>query len=129
MGADAVPEPAAVVDAFLAAYNAGDLDAVGELLHDDVRVVHYGTPFDITGRDAVIESFARSRDVTWSQRAFLPRRRTTAQDDRVVLEHAWAGTAAVDVPDRAKAGEVVHIELCSVFTIRDGRIAAYDEWG
>ena len=126
---DGEREPAAVVDAFIDAYNAQDLEALGRLLDDSVRLVHYGRDIDIDGHRDVLAMFERSARGAFPDRRFASRRRRLVDGAHVALEHVWEATATIDVPHMARAGEAVRMELCTVFTVRAGRIVAYDEYG
>jgi hypothetical protein len=123
------PEPVTVVEEFLSAYNAQDFDRCAELLADEVRVVHYNRPVDVSGRDAVLGSFRASTQGAFPDRRFLPARRRIVAGADVVVEHAWVATAAMDVPGFGGKGEEVRIELATIFTVRDGRIVLYAEYG
>lgn len=107
--------PADVVAAFLAAYNARDIDACAELFADDVHLVHHGRDVDVAGRDAVIEMFRGSVE-SRPERRFTPPTRITSNGDAVIVEHAWDG------------GDV-QMELVTIFTVDDGRITLYTEYG
>lgn len=120
---------AAVVDAFVEAYNAKDLAALERLLDAGVELVHYGRDISASGRDGVLALFRRSAEGAFPDRRFGERRRLLADGEQVVVEHVWEATATADVPGMAQAGEAVRMDLCTVFTVRDGRIHAYDEYG
>ncbi len=122
-------EAPVVVQRFLAAYNAKDLTTVAGLLHEDVHVVHYGTDFDVRGRDAVVERFAQNASGAFAERRFCPPRRRLLAGEHVIVEHVWEATASTDVPGRAAAGERVTMELCTIFLVQDGVIVEYAEYG
>jgi uncharacterized protein (TIGR02246 family) len=125
----AAQDPRTIVEQFLAAYNASDLDTVAALFAASVHVVHYGTDFDVHGRDAVMERFHQSATGPFADRRFTPPTRVLADGDDVVIEHAWVATAAADVPGRAVAGQELRTELCTIFTVRGGVIIEYAEYG
>ena len=122
-------EPAAVVDALIEAYNGKDFEALSRLLGDSVRLVHYGRNIGVTGRAEVLAMFERSAEGAFPDRRFHSRRRRIVDGDHVVIEQVWEAKATIDVPDMARAGEAVRMDLCTVFTVRDGRVVAYDEYG
>jgi limonene-1,2-epoxide hydrolase len=122
-------EPAAVVDAFIEAYNARDFEALSRLLGESIRLVHYGRNIDVTGRAEVRAMFERSAEGAFPDRRFHSRRRRIVDGDHVVIEQVWEATASIDVPNMAHAGEAVRMDLCTIFTVRDSRIVAYDEYG
>jgi limonene-1,2-epoxide hydrolase len=122
-------EPAAVVDAFIEAYNAKEFEALSRLLGKSVRLVHYGRDIDMTGRAEVLGMFERSAQGAFPDRRFHSRRRRIIDGEHVAIEQVWEATATIDVPNMARAGEAVRMDLCTVFTVSDGRIVAYDEYG
>jgi limonene-1,2-epoxide hydrolase len=122
-------EPAAVVDALIEAYNGKDFEALSRLLGDSVRLVHYGRNIDVTGRAEVLAMFERSAEGAFPDRRFHSRRRRIVDGEHVVIEQVWEANATMDVPNMANAGDAVRMDLCTVFTVRDGRIVAYDEYG
>jgi predicted ester cyclase len=126
---DGGQEAAAVVDAFIEAYNAKNLEALSSLFAEAVRLVHYGRDIDLTGRADVLGMFERSAHGAFPDRRFHSRRRRTVEGEHVVIEQVWEATATTDVPNMARAGEAVRMDLCTVFTVSDGRIVAYDEYG
>ena len=120
--------PTPVVDAFLQAYNSFDLVKLEDLMDPRIRLVHYGRGIEADGRDAVLALFAGSAEGPFPGRRFLPARARLVDGDRVAVD-VWEATAQADVPGMARAGETVEMELCTIFTVRDGRIVAYDEYG
>jgi steroid delta-isomerase-like uncharacterized protein len=123
----AVPEK--VARAFLAAYNAIDLDAIASLIAPEIVLVPYGRGVDLRGSERVLAGLTASATGAFADRRFGPPRRVTAARSRVAVEHTWTATAAADVANFAAAGETVEMELCTVFTIADGRITEYIEYG
>lgn len=123
------PGTDATVDRFLAAYNAKDLATIADLLHDDVSMVHFGRGVEAHGPDEVIARLAQSATGTFPDRRFSPARRRHVAGCHVIVEHDWEATATTDAPGFAAAGERVTLELCTIFTLRDGRIAEYTEYG
>ena len=118
-----------VVDAFIEAYNAKDFEALSRFLGESVHLVHYGRDIDITGRGEVMAMFERSAEGAFPDRRFHSRRRRIVDGDHVVIEQVWEARATMDVPSMASAGDAVRMDLCTVFTVRDGQIVAYDEYG
>ena len=62
-------------------------------------------------------------------RRFHSIRRQFAVGNRVVTEQTWEATAAVDLPGFAEKDERFALELCCVWTIEDGKIVEYDDYG
>ncbi len=123
------PGAGATVDRFLAAYNAKDLATIADLLREDVSMVHFGRGVEAHGRDEVLARLAQSATGTFPDRRFGPARRRHVAGSHVIVEHDWEATATTDAPGFAAAGERVTLELCTIFTLRDGLIAEYTEYG
>jgi ketosteroid isomerase-like protein len=121
-----------VARAFLAAYNAIDLEALADLFAADVELVHLNRPIARKGRGDVLDMFRASADPDGplQSRRFNPPERLIVAGDVVAVEHVWEADAKEDVPSLgAKAGERARLELVSILTVADGKIARYDEYG
>jgi ketosteroid isomerase-like protein len=118
-----------VVDTFLTAYNGKDLERIAALLADGIHMVHYGRDIDIQGAEGVLALLARSAEGAFPDRSFHSPRRRLVDGQHVIVEHAWSATAEVDVPGYANAGEKAAMDLCTIFTVKDGRIVEYVEYG
>jgi ketosteroid isomerase-like protein len=122
-------ERLAVVEAYIDAYNAKDLDRVAEVLSPDLRMRHHNRGFDLKGRDALLEGMRQFEGITPDRRYHSARRRLVCAE-QVVVEHTWEATFLADVEGfGAAAGDAVAIDLCSIFTVRDGLIVEYDDYG
>jgi ketosteroid isomerase-like protein len=120
---DATPEQA-LVERYLAAYNAFDIEGMLAQLAPDVRFENWAGG-EMTVSSAGIEEFrvlaeqARGMFSTREQRIAA----STARGDGLLVAIAWSGTLAVDVPDGPKAGTELALRGESEFGFRDGLIA------
>lgn len=121
-------DPLVVVDQFVDAYSSRSVDKLLALCVDDVYVEHHNRDLAFRGRDALGE-FVRGEAAAFPDGHFEDRRASYVDGDHVLVEHTWVGTAAVDVPDTASAGEVVKVELCTRYTVRDGLVAEFHDYG
>jgi steroid delta-isomerase-like uncharacterized protein len=119
---------AAVFDAFVEAYNAKDFDRLGELIADDVVVVHHNRGVEAKGKPELLGLF-EAYGAAFPDRRFGNEQRRVADGDTVVVQQTWGGTAAADVPGWAEAGGTVSLDLCTVFTVRQGRLVEYHDYG
>jgi ketosteroid isomerase-like protein len=105
-----------VLRAFFAAWNAGDTDAIRELLHPSV-IMHapsgWPEPGPEVGRDAVMRQFQRLRDA-WDADLVEPIGDFVDAGDLALVRFIWH--TAGQVPD-------TDMEFTQVATVRDGRIA------
>jgi hypothetical protein len=47
----------------------------------------------------------------------------------VYREQMWGGTLTADIPGFGTAGESISVRLSTVFTVRDGKIVEYYDYG
>jgi steroid delta-isomerase-like uncharacterized protein len=118
----------AVAEGFISAYNANDLDALGELFSPDLKTRHHNRGVDLSGKEAMLEILRQFEGIA-PDKHFHSIRRKFVAGENVVIEHTWEATFEADVPGFAAKGETVTLELCSVYTIRDGLIVEYDDYG
>ncbi|GAB3392506.1 nuclear transport factor 2 family protein [Amycolatopsis echigonensis] len=121
-------DPVKVAERFVEAYNSGDRDALLALCAEDIHVEHHNRGVDLNDRDAfgdIIKGF----EAAFPDKHFENRRALHSDGDTVVVEHTWVGTAQADVPGFATAGEVARIDLCSRYTVRDGLVVEYHDYG
>lgn len=122
-------EGAAVVEAYLDAYNRQEIERIEALLAPDLRMRHHNRGFDLRGAEALLDGLMQFEGIA-PDRRYHSRRRLLVCDEQVVVEHCWEATFLVDAEAfEVKAGETVALDVCSVFTVRDGLIAEYDDYG
>ena len=118
-------ENVGVVRAAYAAFQRGDIPGLIEMLTDDIDWWTPGTPEEIpyagrlSGRAAVggfFERLAASEEI-----AHFEPREFIAQGDKVVVTGNYRGRTRA-------AGREYDLDWLHVFTVRDGRIAAFREY-
>jgi steroid delta-isomerase-like uncharacterized protein len=120
--------PVSVVEQFSAAYNDGDVEGLLALCSDDVTVIHHNRDIEVHGKEALgglFGSFAQA----FPDKRFLEPTSIVAEGENVVVEHTWTGTVEADVPGFAAAGEVAKMDLSTRYTVRDGLIVEYHDFG
>lgn len=121
-------DPITVVERFVEAYNSGDREKLLQLCAEDIRVTHHNRGVDLKGRDAFGE-ILKSFEGAFPDKHFENRRAQHVDGNNVLVEHTWVGTAQTDVPGFAQAGEVVRIDICTRYTVRDGLVVEYHDYG
>jgi ketosteroid isomerase-like protein len=109
-----------LVKATFGAWNAGDMEAVGELYDADVFMRmpdDWPEPGPYVGRDAVMRQWEQQRD-TWDADALVPIGKFIDAADRVVVRFIWRG---------AGYGPGADLELTNVFMVRKGKVV-YQEF-
>lgn len=129
MPAWAQDKPQAVVEAYLAAWNAHDSAKAADHFAD--KVVYYdasvGKP--VEGKDAaksgVIDNFLNAvPDAVWKMKGA-----PVVQDDRVSFEWEFSGTNTGDWADGTKAtGKKFSFTGASMFSVKDGKIATQSDY-
>ena len=108
-----------VIRAGFEAWNAGDMDAYGELLDPDViiRVPEgWPEPGPFVGREAVLREFKQARDA-WAVDAADMISDFVDFGDRVVTRFIWRGKGS---------GPEASIELSCLYTVRNGKHMAFE---
>ena len=116
------------VEKFLTAYNAGDNEGVLACCHDDVLIIHHNRGVRIEGKQAFRETLNIFKNLI-PDKKFGDRRALFTDGNNVIVEHTWGGTATTDIPDFAKQGETLSLELTTRYTVDDGLIAEYHDYG
>ena len=118
------PAELALIERYVAAYNAFDVDGMLATLAPDVRFENWSggqLTASSDGRDAfrVLAEQAKTMFAAREQRvtALAPR------GDALVAAIAWRGELAVDVPGGPAAGTQLSLRGESEFVVRDGRLA------
>lgn len=118
----------AVVDDWVEAYNGKEFGRLEELTAEGVYVLHHNRGAEANNRKELFGLF-EAFGAAFPDRRFSDRRSVNLDGDVVIVQHTWGGTAAVDVPGFAAAGEKVSLELCTVVTVKDGQIVEYHDYG
>ncbi|MGD1887600.1 MAG: nuclear transport factor 2 family protein [Cohaesibacteraceae bacterium] len=112
------------VEAYIAAYNAMDVDGMVAMLTDDVVFKNYSGS-DLTAEangKAAFEELARIGVGVFRERKQTVVKAVT-KEDTTVATIRYKAVVAVDLPNGWKAGEVLDFQGSSEFQLRDGKIA------
>lgn len=122
-------DAAAIANAYVDAYNAGDDAALLALCAENIEVVHHNRGVEVTGREnfgALLAAFKGA----FPDKRFVDRRAEHSDGDTAVIAHTWTGTATGPVPGFAEnAGDVAKLDLCTLYTVSGGLIVAYHDYG
>jgi hypothetical protein len=114
-----------VIRAYLDAYNTFDVDAMMACVTDDVRFEHHtgGVCQVATQGRAELEALARQSVPLFASRRQVPMG-VRLEGDEVIVDIAFHGEIAEDIPDGPGAGTVIEMTGQSSFLIgANGRIA------
>ncbi|MBN1358960.1 MAG: nuclear transport factor 2 family protein [Sedimentisphaerales bacterium] len=116
-------EKRALIEQYLAAYNAFNLEAMLALIHDDIAFENVSAG-QVNAAARGLEEFRRLAE---QARTFFGSRRQTmtkfeADGDAAYIEVTFEGVPALDLPNGMKAGQTVHLNGRSEFAFRDGKI-------
>jgi ketosteroid isomerase-like protein len=104
-----------IVRAVFAAWNAGDMDAVRDLLNPDVVVrgpEGWPEPGPFVGREAVMREWEQLRE-TWDADALVPISDFLDGADHVVVRFIWRG---------AGYGPEANLEMTTIYTVRQRKV-------
>lgn len=120
--------PQAIVEAYVAAWNAHDSAKAAEYFADNVVYFDASLGKPAEGKAAakdVVDGFLKAvPDTTWKMKGA-----PVVQDGRVSFEWEFAGTNSGDWADGSKAtGKKFAIPGASVFSVKDGKIATQSDY-
>ncbi|MFT4561552.1 MAG: hypothetical protein ACI9BW_001293 [Gammaproteobacteria bacterium] len=118
-----------IVEASIVAYNAKDFDRYRGFLASEFYFCHYNRGFDHTDPDEFIATLKLFADQLMPDRQIGPAIRLLETDNTVVRVHRWGGTATADIPGMGQAGDVLGLDLCTLYVFRDDKIAEYHDYG
>jgi uncharacterized protein len=114
----------AVLESYLAALTAGDIDAIADSFTEDATwTLHGRLPLAGTraGRTAIIDFLVGAGALYRPGTQTFTFGDITSENDRAVLEWNVRGTAAA-------TGKPYDNDYCGIFIVRDGRIAEVREY-
>lgn len=119
--------PLDVANRYLDAYNAFDLDTLFSFLDENVYLIHHNRGFVTEGKAATSDLYRGTPDLIPDRQ--LGERSIAAVDgNRVVVQHVLTGTPKVDLPF-GPAGEAFKIDIVTVFTVENGKVVKYEDYG
>jgi len=120
--------PIDVANRWIAAYNAKDFDALHGMMAPDMHIEHHNRGVVLEGAEAMLTVMRQFGEIA-PDRRFHSVRRQFAAGDTVVTELTWEATPTVDIEGFARKGEKIRLELACVWTVRDGRVVDYHDYG
>jgi len=117
-------EKRALIDRYISAYNAFDVEGMMATLHPDIAFKNVsGGEVNATATGA--EAFRQMAEQATT--LFASRQQTItafeADENRAHIDIAYEGVLAVDLPNGMKAGDVLKLEGRSEFAFLDGKIS------
>ena len=116
------------VDAYVAAYNARDVEGMLAHLHAEIRFTNHSkdaVTLETEGLEAFRQAAEQACEV-FSARHMTPLGYHFGIDTTSVLVD-FSGVLALDLPDGPKAGETLKLRGESIFTFRDEQIVAIED--
>lgn len=118
----------AIAEAYIQAYNDFNIDGLGELMDDNIELVHHNRGFQTSGREATLELYRGTPEVL-PDRQLTNRKGITIDGNLAIVRHALTGTPKVDLPF-GSAGESIDFAITTVLTISDeGKVVRYEDYG
>lgn len=117
-----------VAEEFVDAYNRFDMNALEELLDENVQLIHHNRGFATNGREETMALYRGTPDLI-PDRKFGSREGFTVDGNVALIRHKLTGTPASDTP-YGPAGEPLNFAITSVITVSDGgRVVKYEDYG
>lgn len=116
-------EKKALIQTYLDAYNAFDVDAMMEVLHDDVtfeNIAGDAVTARADGRDEFRALAEKSAEMFAEREQVI--QEIEIDGDGAVAQIRFTGTLAVDLPNGMAAGDAMELEGRSEFAFADGKI-------
>lgn len=113
----------AIIERYIYAYNAFDIDAMVSLLHHAVQfrnIANGQVTFQANGLDEFRALALQGKMIFSSRKQTIMKYRE--KDNSATIDVAYAGVLAIDLPEGMKAGETLSLVGQSEFTFRDGKI-------
>lgn len=114
----------AVVDA----WNRLDIDALRELVDENIVVVHQNRGVAAKGRDLMLETVQQMSQV-FPDRFIGETTRWATTGNSIMRETTWQGTATADVPGFGNAGEFCKLDVLSIMSFENGRLTEWCDYG
>lgn len=113
-----------LINAYIAAYNAFDVDGMLKLLSPDVRFENWSGE-RLTAQASGIDEFRQLAEQARTMFSQREQRVTAVRESAgtVIVSIAYRGRLAVDVPDGPRAGTELALAGESEFTFADGLVA------
>ncbi|MBN8714480.1 MAG: nuclear transport factor 2 family protein [Xanthomonadales bacterium] len=118
------PDNQELIDRYLLAYNSFDIDGMLALLSPDIRFENYsgGQLTDTANGIAEFRGLAEKSKSLFSEREQHITKLTLGQDSAVV-DIAYRGQLAADIPGGPSAGTVLDLQGQSEFSFKGGQIS------
>jgi len=118
-----------LIDHYLAAYNAFDIDAMMATIHSDIQFQNVSGG-EVTATASGAEEFRRLAEQ--SKKLFSSRHQTIAafasDGEKAVIDVTYEAVLASDLPNGLKAGETLRLNGRSEFVFRDGKIRELSDY-
>jgi steroid delta-isomerase-like uncharacterized protein len=121
-------DPISVANRWIAAYNAKDFGTLRSMMTKDIHVEHHNRGVSLDGADALLTIMTQFEGLLPDRRFHSVRRQFVA-GDVVVTELTWEAMPTVDIEGFAKKGENIKLDLACLWTVRNGQIADYHDYG
>jgi hypothetical protein len=120
---------AATAEAYVAAYNAKDYEAMSGFMRPDLTFSHFNRGFTLT-RDQLIDTIKTFAEQYLPDRELGAAIRMHAVGNVVYREQVWTGSLIADLDGFGAEGDRIDTQLCTVMVFDEaGAIAEYYDYG
>ncbi len=119
----------ALAEAYIAAYNSGDLESIGAALADDVEITHHNRGAHAKGKEEAMTMFAGAGQVM-PDKHFEGRVSLQATGpDSAVVRHTFVANPSIDLPGFGPANQEIRLDLATFLRFADGLLVEYNDYG
>ncbi|MCE0761986.1 nuclear transport factor 2 family protein [Pseudonocardia kujensis] len=119
----------ALAEAYIEAYNSGDLDRIAATLAEDVEITHHNRGAHAKDKAAAMEMFTGAGQVMPDKHFEGRINLQVTGPDSVVVRHVFVANPKVDIPGFGPAGEEIRLELATFLRFADGLLVEYNDFG
>jgi hypothetical protein len=97
------------------------------MMAENIYLTHHNRGFVTNGREETTELY-RGTPAVIPDRQLSERSGFLVDGQRVIVQHVLTGTPTIDLPFGV-AGEKFSIDLATIFTIEEGKVVKYEDYG
>lgn len=116
-------DPQDLINQYIAAYNAFDLERMFELIAADIRFENYSSG-ELTAQADGLQEFQKLAE--YARGLFVEREQCVTglkfSDNDAIADIAYRGRLAVDIPGGPQAGTTLNLKGTSEFSFANGKI-------
>jgi len=119
----------AIIDDMVNAYNEKDFERLRGFLAPQFYFCHHNRTFEHNDADDFIETLKTFASNLVPDRKLSEPESVIESGNTVVRTHTWGGLATTDIPGIGADGELIEIQLCSIYVFEGNLVTEYHDYG